>query len=141
MARLNYRCYGLDLCADREIPGLDPAPPASSPIAIHFARLADSSGVWTIRYDGSRLRDHSFEGLRIRHRESDGTFHLEYADGTEFWVSRGDTVWCHAPVTATVEDVSVYLRGPVLGLLLRARGVLCLHASAIDTPVGAIAIA
>jgi hypothetical protein len=44
-------------------------------------------------------------------------------DGTELWAS-----W---PSDSSVEEAATYLLGPVLGLLLRFRGVTCLHASAI----------
>jgi hypothetical protein len=39
-------------------------------------------------------------------------------------------VWCRWPANLTIADAAVYLLGPVLGLLLRLRGVTCLHASA-----------
>ena len=42
--------------------------------------------------------------------------------------------------TLTVEDASTYLLGPVLGLVLRLRGITCLHASAIDVGGHAIAV-
>ena len=43
--------------------------------------------------------------------------------GTELWVS-----W---PSGSSVEEAATYLLGPILGLLLRFRGVTCLHASAV----------
>jgi len=39
----------------------------------------------------------------------------------------------------TTEDAATYLLGPVLGLLLRLRGVTCLHASAVALADRAIA--
>ena len=57
---------------------------------------------------------------------------LEYADGTQFWLNReGTEVWATWPENSTIEDTATYLLGPVLGRLLRLRGVTCLHASAV----------
>jgi hypothetical protein len=58
---------------------------------------------------------------------------LEYFDGTQFWMDRqGTRVWASWPASLTIEDTATYLLGPVLGLLLRLRGVTCLHASAVS---------
>jgi hypothetical protein len=64
---------------------------------------------------------------------------LEYFDGSQFWLdSDGTEVWATWPSILTIEDTATYLLGPILGLLLRLRGVTCLHASAVafgDTAV------
>ncbi|MBZ5696728.1 MAG: serine/threonine protein kinase [Acidobacteriia bacterium] len=68
--------------------------------------------IWTIA-DGALLR-------------------LDYIDGMQFWLDReGKSVWAQWPDTLSIEDAASYLLGPVLGLLLRLRGVTCLHASAV----------
>ena len=55
-----------------------------------------------------------------------------YEDGTEFWLDRKrENVWATWPDTESLENATAYLLGPVLGLLLRQRGVTCLHASAV----------
>jgi hypothetical protein len=57
---------------------------------------------------------------------------MAYFDGTQFWLEReGTEVWATWPGELTIEDAATYLLGPVLGLLLRLRGVTCLHASAV----------
>lgn len=57
---------------------------------------------------------------------------VSYDDGTEFWFDRTATnLWATWPESASLERVSLYLLGPILGLLLRYRGVVCLHASAV----------
>jgi hypothetical protein len=57
---------------------------------------------------------------------------LAYEDGTEFWLDRKrEHVWATWPDSASLENTTAYLLGPVLGLLLRLRGVTCLHASAV----------
>jgi hypothetical protein len=59
-------------------------------------------------------------------------FQLEYADDTKFVVdAEGCSIWATWPDTATLEDTVIYLLGPILGFVLRLRGVTCLHASAV----------
>ena len=66
---------------------------------------------------------------------------LEYSDGTKFWVLRsGREAWATWPEPPlTIEDTATYFLGPVLGLVLRLRGVTCLHASAVAMGQRAVA--
>ena len=53
-----------------------------------------------------------------------------YADGTHFVVNQeGTTIWAGWPTTSTLEATFIYLLGPILGFVLRLRGVVSLHAS------------
>jgi hypothetical protein len=57
---------------------------------------------------------------------------LEFCDGSQFWLnSNGTHLWSIWPQTLSLENTLGYLLGPVLGFLLRLRGVVCLHASAV----------
>jgi hypothetical protein len=68
-------------------------------------------------------------------------FRFLYADGTHFIMDRlGTQVWATWPITLTAEDTATYLLGPVLGFVLRLRGMICLHASAIVVDDRAIAL-
>ena len=71
-------------------------------------------------------------GLRIW-KSPDGVYlRLEYFDGSQFWLEHaGKEIWATWPEASTLEDACSYLLGPVLGLLLRLRGITCLHASAV----------
>jgi len=56
-----------------------------------------------------------------------------YSDGVEFWLDRDlATLWAHWPTGSSLENTLSYLVGPILGLLLRLRGNVCLHASAVS---------
>jgi hypothetical protein len=69
-------------------------------------------------------------------------YRLAYDDGTECVIdARGEEVWAKAPAGATIEDTATYLLGPVMGFVLRLRGVTCLHASAVAVDGRAIALA
>jgi len=64
-----------------------------------------------------------------------------YRDGVRFVVERqGREVWCDWRENYTLEDACTYLLGPVLGFVLRLRGVVCLHASAVAVGDRAIAL-
>jgi hypothetical protein len=66
---------------------------------------------------------------------------MHYADGTRFWLTEDTSkLWASWPETLTSEDASTYLLGPVLGYVLRLRGQVALHASAVRLPDGAVAL-
>jgi hypothetical protein len=66
-------------------------------------------------------------------KSQDGSFfRLEFCDGTQFWLdSNGKHLWSTWPQELSLQSTLAYLLGPVLGFLLRLRGVVCLHASAV----------
>jgi hypothetical protein len=70
---------------------------------------------------------------------STGAHRFRYNDGTEFIVkaqaTHVSTTW-EEPLTA--DDAAVYLLGPVLGFVMRVRGIVPLHASAVATDRGAV---
>jgi hypothetical protein len=78
----------------------------------------------------------------VVHRRADGAFRLRYADGCEYHVdAAGTAVACTWPPHYTVEDAATYLLGPVLGLVLRLRGIPSLHAGAVAVDGVAVALA
>jgi hypothetical protein len=63
---------------------------------------------------------------------SGGIIRLTYHEGIRFHVrADGAEVWCDWDPPLTADDAATFLLGPVLGLVLRRRGVLALHASAV----------
>jgi hypothetical protein len=144
-----YAVFGLLLRSDIQLPGLIPlridsipslsSLPSSSgaSIALHmnvspYACGAIPSGLEESIYTSSYKDDRGNPGLQIW-KVSDGLFfHLVYFDRTEFWLDQqGTEIWATWPGHLTIENTATYLLGPVLGLLLRFRGVTCLHASAV----------
>jgi hypothetical protein len=134
-----YTVFGLLLRANLRIPGLTPerVPSESPDVEIHLgvspgATDVASSGLEELMYASSYIADSGESALRIWKTANAGFLRLEYFDGTQFWFDPGGTaVWATWPATQSLEDVATYLLGPVLGLLLRLRGVPCLHASAV----------
>jgi len=86
-----------------------------------------------LTYTSSYTNESGNPALRIW-KAADGSFlRLAYYDGVQFWLERqGKSLWAVWPAASTLEDTASYLLGPVLGLLLRLRGVTCLHASAVS---------
>ncbi|MGA9378219.1 MAG: hypothetical protein WBV73_05570 [Phormidium sp.] len=64
-----------------------------------------------------------------------------YYDRTKFIINKAGTeIWATWPDTLTLEDTATYLLGPILGFVLRRRGVVCLHGSAVAIGDESIAI-
>ncbi len=99
-----------------------------------------SPGAEELTYLSSYLDELGQPALRIW-RVADGSFlRLEYSDGVQFWLTSNATdVWACWPEGLSLEDASTYLLGPVLGLLLRLRGLTCLHASSVTFAHSAVA--
>lgn len=58
---------------------------------------------------------------------------IRYSEGATFWISRSfDEVWLTYRAPLVAADAAHFLLEPVLAFLLRQRGVLVLHASAVD---------
>jgi len=93
-----------------------------------------------LTYESSYTDDSGSPALRIW-RSADGRYlRLAYFDGMQFWLeSAGKEIWAIWPDPSTLEDASSYLLGPVLGVVLRLRGVTCLHASAVALDGQAVA--
>jgi hypothetical protein len=91
-------------------------------------------------YTSSELDAQNRPALQIWENKESGFLRLEYCDGNTFWLNRqGSSIWAEWPDSQTLADAATYLFGPVLGLLLRLRGVNCLHSSAVVIGDGAVA--
>ena len=141
-----YSVFGLFLRSNIPIPELVLLDtPSSGPlVSIHMATSPTAGEIpdepKTLTYTSAYTDPTGQPALRIW-KIADGRFlHLAYYDGTQFWMNReGTELWAQWPDSLTIEDAATYLLGPVLGLLLRLRGVTCLHASAVSFADRAIA--
>jgi hypothetical protein len=142
---LFYSAFGLCLRTNRQIPGLIPravVSPVDTQIWLDAAPLSPRihdlpDDVWYVS-DGHAG---STPALRVWRLSGGACFRLLYNDGTEFLVNReGSEVWATWPESSTLEDTAIYLLGPVLGFVLRLRGITCLHASAVAVGDRAIAL-
>ena len=143
-----YAVLGLFLQSNLQIPWLTAVrQPAGEPdVKVRLGVSPSSSGAILLGPEelvfSSSYTDASGDpALRIWKVAGGDFLRLAYFDGTEFWLEReGAQVWASWPVNLTIEDTVTYLLGPVLGLLLRLRGVTCLHASAVAFGEQAVAL-
>jgi hypothetical protein len=139
---INYRTYGLNLSSDLPIPGLTSLT-ADAP----FGRCCPDITVelrqepeWV--KDALRLPSVILQTLPACEETRDPAFvltsfgdgqffELYYSDGSRFVVNAATTnIWGAAGDSQTIEDLATYFLGPVMGYVLRRRGITALHASA-----------
>jgi hypothetical protein len=138
-SRFTYLVFGLTLRSNGPIPGLPLATRADAVADVHVHLNLSPLGTRILPSNAESLtyaspyQDESGNSMLRIWSLGGGKFcRLDYADGTRFWLDReGTEVWATWPENSTIEDTATYLLGPVLGRLLRLRGVTCLHASAV----------
>jgi hypothetical protein len=139
MPRYFYSIYGLAIKSNRLIPRLRPMPASMQvdldvrcgerPCWMGNDPLAAGLPVW---YISPYTDEQGAPGLVIYELAGGEYLWLCYSDGVEFVLERrGIGLWAIWPETMPLEDVALYLLGPVLGIVLYLRGALCLHASAV----------
>lgn len=127
-----YSIYGLTLSSNQPIPGLPSAKHAdTADVQVRLGEMPrEDLGSAVPWHQSTSLQDDQ-PALRI-YQISTGALWLRYADETEFLVSAaGDLVNASWPAKFTIGDAIVYLLGPIMGLVLRLRGIPCLHASVV----------
>jgi hypothetical protein len=141
-----YRLYGMTVEVEPGLPDL-PAEDAAGPADVRvwmgrvpadaFAATGAAEEPWYVSPRMSMDR----EPTVVVHRRADGGFRMAYADGCEYMVdASASRIACTWPPHYTPEDAATYLLGPVLGLVLRMRGVPSLHAGAVAINGRAVAV-
>ena len=145
MDGFHYSVFGFSLQSNLRIPGLplSASRADSAEIQVHMEASPGSDHVSDddtshaslpkrLTYVSSYTSEDGQPALRVWEITQGAILHLVYSDGTQFWLDRkGSTVWVSWSELSSLENAASYLLGPVLGLLLRLRGVVCLHASAV----------
>ena len=144
---LVYSAYGLRLSSDIPIPGLVVSSSTADvdiEVWLHaeppwLGELADT--VPEVFYISPSKSEQGAPTLTVWRLTGSAYFRLRYCDGTEFIVDGlGTKIRATWPDPLTVEDTATYLLGPVLGFVLRLRGVTTLHASAVSIGGRAVAL-
>ncbi len=143
-----HTIYGLALATDTAIPGLPvlSSEAQTADVQIHLKleipSLSICRGASESIYVSSTKDENGNPILRLEFLDGGEHLALLYHDGTRFAVERrGDEVSVDWPDSLTLEDTAPYVVGPVLGLILRLRGMVPLHASAVAIADHAIAFA
>ncbi len=105
----DYRLFGLAVRSEFELPELPPQPFEGEPDVV------------------------------IRRGKGDGGSLITIDGIAEFGVSDGADIWVWTSPEASPRNVRLYLLGSAMGLLLHQRGLLPLHANAVDVDGQAIA--
>ncbi len=131
----SYLVYGLKLASDLSIPGLLEIPHNDPDVTLVLGSTPD----WLLRANALPAvelltrpsEDEVGEPAFVLSALGDAEFfRLQYSDGTSFILDRSGTrLWGTYSRPMVFDDLVTYLLGPVLGFVLRRRGVLALHAS------------
>jgi hypothetical protein len=142
-----YFVYGRQISCDRLIAGLTPrdAPAQVPDLSIQFdggdVASEKDAARQTLWFTSDFTDEHGNPALKIW-KGCSGDFFVRYSHGLTF---RIDAALAHINVYCRTRgnerDVALYLLGPVLGILLRLRGLTCLHASAVEIDGKAVAFA
>ena len=136
------RIHGLRVAASVALPGLPPSSAATADVEVELVDRLPRPVAVRPRYRAGTAADPT---SRVDITEgTDGRMHFRYGDGTALDVehtSRPATIRAVIAPGQTLEDLSAYLYGPVLGFILRAWGRLALHASCVRIGEAAVLIA
>lgn len=131
-----YRLFDLRVRSNLALPGLEPTLRTSddAEVCLHFGSLPERGrGVTEEPFFTSSVLAESGEPMqRIWKIAGGALLRVDYADSTQFWLdAEGREAWSCWGENSSFEDAVSYVLGPILGYLLRLRGVTCLHASAV----------
>jgi hypothetical protein len=128
----------LVLSSNQPIPGLLPVTSNNSLHDVEIKLGIVPPGISTddhrkLRYASAFLTEEGEPALHIWDVRDGDYLLVRYNDGVEFWLERGlGILWAQWPPSFSLENTLSYLVGPIMGLLLRFRGAVCLHASAVN---------
>ena len=142
---IHSRAFGLHIHSDEALPGVPETESASAPsdraLRIRFDRWPDAvePGRTGIPWPNPACADISARDVCV---VGDGRWlSLVYDETLCFFVRRdGGEVSFVRPASMSIDEVATYLLGPIIGLVLRLRGVACLHASAVGVGDGVVCL-
>lgn len=149
LVTFRYRVYGLRCASNKILQGLAPddCPRHESQLSIE---ISTDPPEWVPKSPNPQACTSVRRVFPVDMRLAAGTgvlndfktcFELSYEDGTRFILDHNaERLWGTCPPSVSGEDLAVYLRGPVMGFVLRQRGILALHASAISIDGHAIVL-
>lgn len=140
----SYIIYGLRVTSGRPIPGLrsiesqtQSIQSGSTDVSVRFdadgaQTSMDENAEETLWYTSDIPDASGNPALKIWKQEHGGGYRIRYSHGLTFYLNANVTdirVQCDEPMDAN--DVADFLLGPVLGIVLRLRGTVCFHGSAV----------
>jgi len=145
-----YRAYGLTCSSNAPVDGFHPLVAPRNPNSDLVLDLVSAMPKWVSAAQGLPARtiyaksapvEDTDCGYTVRVLGAEEAFELTYSDGTQFFIDGSATrVWGYCPPDFGMDYLATYLRGPLMGFVLRRRGVTALHASALSDRGTAIAL-
>lgn len=135
-----YRAYGLSCSSNTPIPGFLPEEIDENAVDVSLWIGSEvpswARGVRPLSanaiYSSSKVVGTTDCGCSVTSFGSGEFFEISYGDGARFLVDRcGCRLWASSSPSLTTEYLGTYLCGPIMGFLLRLRGVISFHASAV----------
>ena len=122
----NYKAYQLNIQAEFPIPefpaGSDPA--AAPDVIIRYGTIPDAL--------------ENVTGKGVLYQASANQFLLRMDDIARYLVQNGNEIIVEPAANSLESDVRVFLLGSCIGALLHQRGLLVIHAGAVNTDKGAV---
>lgn len=143
---VSHIVYGLRVAANLALPGISPRPDSNAyDVRVRVKDWPKFPSTFLeyieVFHTSSDVMVSGQPNLRVGLLPGGEHFCFFYGDGVRFAVERrGHELWADWPEDYSLEDACTYLLGPVLGFVLRLRGVVCLHASAVAVADRAIAL-
>lgn len=132
----DYRVHGLILRLDDELPGAVDTTGAGPPDLLVHVRSRPAWGDAPL--DRSRILWPPGSGGGTSAMRTAGVLQggagtrIEFVEGATFWIAQAlDEIWLDFAAPLTGRDAAYFLFEPVLAFVLRCRGTLVLHASAV----------
>jgi hypothetical protein len=146
-AGFDYKLFGLVFHSNLSLSGipLEENSAGTRDLALHlgispYVKPENRPVSEELTYVSSDTNDKGEPLLQIWKVRQGAFVRMAYEDGTQFWLDQPrKNIWATWPDHLPLENMTSYLLGPVLGLLLRLRGVTCLHASAVAIEDRAVA--
>lgn len=137
-----HRAFGLTIAADFTLPGMVPADHGPSDVRIHLVTRQDVEEAWSAREPATAWRSLFGDGQVFSgQRAADGSWRLAYGQDAVFFISAdAGTVLC-GPEDRRDAAWQRVLLDAVLMVASVAAGFEVLHAGAVETSAGVVAIA
>lgn len=134
-----YLAYGLTFLSDCFLPGLQKCALLDQSADVRVWFIEEPSWVGAARRMDRRLlcslphKPAVDSLLRFFTYGEEEFFEFAYADGSKFLLDvNGTRVWASCAPPLVIEDLMTYFVGPVMGFLLRRRGMIPLHACTME---------
>jgi hypothetical protein len=133
-----YIAYGVGIHSRSKIEGLECAEPQATPFTVQFETGPEPEWVLSAKSSPGRIlvqrpQDQAADSRFVLTEHAGGAgYELAYSDARFVLDGATERLWAMALPPLTPRELSLYFLGPVMGFLLRRRGITCLHASAVE---------